>query len=53
MADPEKSNPEAQNEKGPKENATEVADSDAAGVRKVEAASLVWTKPVLYAIYTW
>jgi hypothetical protein len=53
MVDPEKFNPQAQNEKDPKEDATELADNAAAGVRKVEAAALVWTKPMLYAIYAW
>jgi hypothetical protein len=53
VADPEKSSHQAQHEKDPKEDATELANNEAVGVRKVEAAALVWTKLVLYAIYAW
>ncbi|KAL4882069.1 putative siderochrome-iron transporter [Aspergillus karnatakaensis] len=53
-ADPEISTSAPQaDEKGSKGDATEIADNEALGVRKVEAAALVWSKKTLYAIYAW
>ncbi|KAL2851027.1 putative siderochrome-iron transporter [Aspergillus pseudoustus] len=52
-ADLEKSGLPRPEQKDAKDTATEVADNEAVGVRKVEAAALVWSKPALYAIYAW
>ncbi|KAF7593552.1 hypothetical protein BBP40_011280 [Aspergillus hancockii] len=52
-ANPEKPSLPTPDAKEPQERTTDLADNEAAGVKKAEAAALVWNKTALWGIYAW
>lgn len=52
-ADPEKPSLPSPDAKELQERTRDLADSEATGVKKAEAAALVWSKPALWGIYAW
>ncbi|KAB8272193.1 major facilitator superfamily domain-containing protein [Aspergillus minisclerotigenes] len=52
-ADPGKPSLPSPDAKELQERTTDLPDSEATGVKKAEAAALVWSKPALWGIYAW
>jgi hypothetical protein len=51
--DPEKPTLPTANEREPDERTSDIVNGEAAGVKKAEAAALVWNRTTLLAIYAW